>query len=67
MRILADTNIVAEAVRALREGDHDVVHAAERSIDPGDDALLEEAFREHRIFLTKNHDIGVLVYRTISD
>jgi predicted nuclease of predicted toxin-antitoxin system len=63
VRILADTNIVALAVRALRDGGHDVVHVAERTTDPGDEALLAEAVRENRVFLTKDHDIGVLVYR----
>jgi hypothetical protein len=39
VRILADTNIVAQAVRALLDGGHDVDHAAERTMDPGDEAL----------------------------
>ncbi len=65
MRILADTNIVAQAVRTLRDGGHDVVHAAERPTDPGDEALLAEAVRENRVFLTKDHDIGALVYRDL--
>lgn len=63
MRSLADTNIVAHAVRALRDGGHDVVYAAERMADPGDEALLAEAVRQDRIVLTKDHDIGTLVYR----
>ena len=65
MRILADTNIVAQAVRALRDSGHDVVYAAERTPDPGDEALLAEAVRENRVFLTKDHDIGALVYRDL--
>lgn len=65
MRILADTNIVAQAVRALRDGGHDVDYAAERAMDPGDEVLLAEAVRENRVFLTKDHDIGALVYRDL--
>ena len=65
MRILADTNIVAHAVRSLRDAGHDVVHAAERTMDPGDEALLAEAVSENRIFVTKDHDIGALVYRDL--
>ena len=63
MRFLADTNIVAQAVSALRAAGHDVVHVAERAVDPGDEALLTEAVAEDRIFVTKDQDIGALVYR----
>ncbi len=63
MRILADTNIVAQAVRSLRDGGHDVVYAAERAVDPGDADLLSEAASEDRVFLTKDHDLGTLVFR----
>ena len=63
MRLFADTNIVALAVRALRDAGHDVIYSAERPVDPGDDALLAEALAGARIFLTKDHDIGALVHR----
>ncbi|MBL8552924.1 MAG: DUF5615 family PIN-like protein [Phenylobacterium sp.] len=63
MRLFADTNIVAPAVAILRAAGHDVVYSAERPVDPGDEALLAEARRDGRIFLTKDHDIGVLVHR----
>ena len=63
MRLFADTNIVAPAVRALREAGHDVLYSAERPTDPGDATLLAEAAADGRIFLTKDHDIGALVYR----
>jgi predicted nuclease of predicted toxin-antitoxin system len=65
VRILADTNIVAQAVRALRDGGHDVVYAAERALDPDDEALLAEAVEDSRVFVTKDHDIGALVYRDL--
>lgn len=63
MRIFADTNITAPAVQALRAAGHDVVYSAERAHDPGDADLLEEAAAEKRIFITKDHDIGALVFR----
>jgi predicted nuclease of predicted toxin-antitoxin system len=63
VRIFADTNIVAAAVRALRDLGHDVVYSAERPVDPGDEALLAEALAAGRVFVTKDHDIGALVHR----
>ena len=63
MRLFADTNIVAPAVRALRAARHDVVYSAERASDPGDEVLLAEANSQGRVFLTKDHDIGALVHR----
>ena len=63
MRVLADTNIVAQAVRAMRAAGHDVLYAGERPVDPGDVALLAEAAADRRVFVTKDHDIGALVHR----
>ena len=65
MRLLADSNIVAQAVRGMRALGHDVIYLAERRPDPGDEALLTEAVGEGRIILTKDHDIGVLVHRDL--
>ena len=59
MRFLADSNIVAQAVHAMRAAGHDVVYLGERTADPGDQALLAEAVAEGRVVLTKDHDIGV--------
>ena len=65
MRFLADSNIVAQAVRALRAAGHDVLYLGERTTDPGDQAFLAEAVTEGRIILTKDHDVGVLVHRDL--
>ena len=65
MRILADTNIVAQAVQVLRDAGHDVVYVGERASDPGDEDLLAEAVSEQRVFLTKDLDIGALVHRDL--
>jgi predicted nuclease of predicted toxin-antitoxin system len=63
VRVLADSNIVGPAVRAMRDAGHDVVYIGERARDPGDEALLAEAAADRRIFVTKDHDIGALVHR----
>ena len=65
MRLLAASNIVAQAVQAMRATGYDVVYLGERTADPGDDALLAEAVAEGRIILTKDHDIGVLIHRDL--
>jgi predicted nuclease of predicted toxin-antitoxin system len=39
------------------------VHVAQRDIDPGDLAILAEARTEGRVLLTKDNDIGTLVFR----
>jgi predicted nuclease of predicted toxin-antitoxin system len=63
VRLLADTNIVSMAVEALRSRGHDLIYVAERDVDPGDPAILEEARASDRVLLTKDHDIGALVFR----
>ena len=63
MRLLADPNIARATVPALRSDGHDVVWAGDRDRDPGDTALLAEAHADQRVFLTKDHDLGALVFR----
>jgi predicted nuclease of predicted toxin-antitoxin system len=63
VRLLADTNVTTIAVRALRDAGHDVVYVGERQNDPGDIAILREAAETARVLLTKDHDIGALVFR----
>jgi predicted nuclease of predicted toxin-antitoxin system len=65
VRVLADSNIVAQAVQTMRKAGHDVVYVGERAVDPGDEALLAEAEAERRVFVTKDHDIGTLVFRDL--
>jgi predicted nuclease of predicted toxin-antitoxin system len=66
LRILADSNIVAQAACAMRHAGHDIVYVGERTTtDPGDEALSSEAVADGQIFLTKDHDIGVLVHRDL--
>ena len=63
--MLADSNIVVQAVHAMRAAGHDAVYLGERTADPGDRAPLAEAVAEGRIVVTKDHDIGVLVRRDL--
>jgi hypothetical protein len=74
VRFLADSNIVAQAVRAMRSAGYDVVCLGEQAADPGDQALLAEAVAKGRIILTEPPTLpspasgrgkggGVLVYR----
>lgn len=63
MRLLADSNIVSRAVHSLREKGHDLIYAGERESDPGDLAILNEARASNRVLLTKDHDIGALVFK----
>jgi hypothetical protein len=48
VRLLADSNIVAQAVRAMRAAGH-VVYVGERTVDPGDHPLLA-AYRRDDLF-----------------
>lgn len=40
-----------------------MIYIGERLEDPGDAEILAESLRSQRILLTKDHDIGVLVFR----
>jgi predicted nuclease of predicted toxin-antitoxin system len=63
MRWLADENLHAGLVRALRFSGHDVLYAAEHLRRDADRALLERAFREGRLMLTEDKDFGEIVFR----
>jgi predicted nuclease of predicted toxin-antitoxin system len=47
----------------MRTDGHDVVYIAERAVDPGDAAILAEAHAARRVLISKDHDIGALVFR----
>jgi predicted nuclease of predicted toxin-antitoxin system len=66
VRLLADTNIVAPAVARLRAEGYDVVHVGERDLDPGDQAILSESLASNRVLLTKDTDIGAIVFRDLA-
>ena len=63
MRILADENILPEAVASLRAGGHDVRWARETNRSAADPSLLELATHEGRTLITYDSDFGELVHR----
>jgi hypothetical protein len=60
MRLLADENFPAAAVRALRESGHDVAWVMTISPGIGDSDVLAWSAREGRILLTFDKDFGEL-------
>ena len=62
-RLLADENIAASLVRALREDGFDVSYVAELADGITDDEVLELAKAEARLLLTEDKDFGELVFR----
>lgn len=60
MKLLVDTCVSAGVPRALSEAGHDVVHAADWPVDPGDAEILERARQESRILVTLDKDFGEL-------
>ncbi|MBI4321717.1 MAG: DUF5615 family PIN-like protein [Chloroflexi bacterium] len=63
MRILANENVAADAVEALRSTGHDVAWV--RTDDPGspDPEVLERAQSEGRILVTFDKEFGELAFR----
>ena len=61
-RLLADENIAASLVRALREDGLDVSYVAELAGGITDDKVLELAKAEARLLLTEDKDFGELVF-----
>jgi predicted nuclease of predicted toxin-antitoxin system len=62
MRFLADESCDFRVIRALRAAGHDVVAVAEVAAGTEDDAVIEMAIHEGRIFVTEDRDFGQLVY-----
>lgn len=63
MRLLADENVPAPAVAALRAAGHDVLHVAESVPGSSDDAVLALAADEQRVLLKFDKDFGELAFR----
>lgn len=62
-RFLADENMAAPLVSALREAGWDSAYVAESRPGISDDAVLHWAGSEGRILLTEDKDFGELVFR----
>jgi predicted nuclease of predicted toxin-antitoxin system len=64
MRLLANENISATAIRLLREQGHDVLSARESMRGAPDAAVLDRAGREGRLIVTHDKDFGELAFRS---
>ena len=60
MKILLDTCVWGGVVQELRAAGHDVVWAGDWQEDPGDDEILEWAYREGRVLVTLDKNFGEL-------
>ncbi len=60
MRLLLDTCVWGGACKELQAEGHEVIWAGEWPEDPGDDEILEHAYREDRVLVTLDKDFGEL-------
>lgn len=63
MKVFADEGLDYPLVKLLREADYDVIYAAEDYTGAPDTLLLQNAFTDGRILLTKDKDFGELAIR----
>lgn len=63
MRFLADENVEAPIVAALRAAGHDVLSIMERGGAPSDSEVIDLANAEQSILLTNDKDFGEAVFR----
>lgn len=66
-RFLADENIAAPIVEALRTAGWDTEYVTETMPGINDDAVLQWARTENRILLTEDKDFGELAFRLKRD
>ena len=64
MRLLANENLPAQAVRALRAEGHDVLWARLDAPGSSDEDLLRRASAERRLLITFDKDFGELAFRS---
>lgn len=62
LRFLADDSCDFAVVRALRAIGYDVLAVGEITTRSVDSELIEQAYREKRVFITEDKDFGWLVY-----
>lgn len=63
MRLLLDACVWGKAADQLRSAGYDVVWVGDWPNDPGDEAILAEAYAEQRILVTIDKDFGELAVR----
>ncbi|MGD9680665.1 MAG: DUF5615 family PIN-like protein [Candidatus Obscuribacterales bacterium] len=59
MKVLLDTCVAPRAIGQLEAAGHDVVWIGHES-DPGDEEILDRAFKEERVLVTLDKDFGTL-------
>ncbi|MEP0548785.1 MAG: DUF5615 family PIN-like protein [Rhodothermales bacterium] len=62
MRLLADENVPAVVVEALRQSGLDVVHITETAPGILDPQVLQQAGAEARLLITADRDFGTLIF-----
>jgi predicted nuclease of predicted toxin-antitoxin system len=60
LKVLLDTCLSVQAWEALKAAGHDATWGGVWEKDPGDDAILDLAFKEGRILVTLDKDFGGL-------
>jgi predicted nuclease of predicted toxin-antitoxin system len=60
MKLLVDSCVWSGAVGVLQDAGHDAIWAGSWQHDPGDKAILAQAFHEHRVLVTLDKDFGEL-------
>jgi len=63
MKFFADEGLDYPLVKQMREAGYDVTYAAEDNTGASDTSLLQIAFNENRILVTKDKDFGELAIR----
>jgi predicted nuclease of predicted toxin-antitoxin system len=64
MKFLANENVAADAVVALREKGHDVAWIRTDAPGSKDEDVIARAMAEHRILITFDKDFGELAFRS---
>lgn len=60
MKVLLDTCIWPGVIEELAQAGHDVTWSGNWPSDPGDEQILETAYREERVLITLDKDFGEL-------
>ncbi len=60
MKVLLDACLSPEAKSQLEAAGHDVVWAGDWREDPGDTAILSQAYQQERVLVTLDKDFGEL-------
>ena len=63
MRFIANENISANVIHALRQHQHDVLAVKEAMQSASDDAVLARAAEEERVLISHDKDFGELAFR----